>query len=151
LNGREKVQLGILILLARPAVSPSTFSANLARVILPDRLRRRAAGAGPRRGVTGDRILLFFHGGAYRVGSPAMLRHLLGLVSEAAQARVGDAGILLDDSTGFTASASTASVVTLEVWDDIPHVWHTVAGLLPEADQAVECIGRWLQERIPAG
>jgi monoterpene epsilon-lactone hydrolase len=64
---------------------------------------------------------------------------------------VGDAEILLDDSTRFAASASAAGVeVTLEVWDDMPHVWHTFAGLLPEADQAVERIGRWLQERIPA-
>ncbi len=65
---------------------------------------------------------------------------------------VGDAEILLDDSTRFAARARAAGVeVTLEVWDDMPHCWHTFAGLLPEADQAVERIGRWLQERIPTG
>jgi len=64
---------------------------------------------------------------------------------------VGDAEILLDDSTRFAASATGAGVdVTLEVWDDMPHCWHTFAGLLPEADQAIGRIGRWLQERIPA-
>jgi acetyl esterase/lipase len=64
---------------------------------------------------------------------------------------VGDAEILLDDSTRLAARASAAGVdVTLEVWDDMPHVWHVFAGLLPEADQAVERIGEWLRERVPA-
>jgi acetyl esterase/lipase len=63
---------------------------------------------------------------------------------------VGDAEILLDDSTRYAAAASTAGVdATLEVWDDMPHVWHTFAGLRPEADQAVKRIGNWLPERIP--
>ena len=64
---------------------------------------------------------------------------------------VGDAEILLDDSTRFAARARAAGVdVTLEVWDDMPHCWHTFAGLLPEADQAIERVGSWLQERLPA-
>src|SRR4029077_3486964 len=65
--------------------------------------------------------------------------------------QVGDAEILLDDSTRFAASASAAGVdVRLEVWDEMPHVWHTFAGFLPEADQAVEAIGAWLQQHVPA-
>jgi hypothetical protein len=32
----------------------------------------------------------------------------------------------------------------------MPHCWHTFAGLLPEADQAIERIGSWLRERLPA-
>jgi acetyl esterase/lipase len=32
------------------------------------------------------------------------------------------------------------------VWAEMPHVWHAFAGLLPEADEAVERIGRWLRE-----
>jgi epsilon-lactone hydrolase len=65
---------------------------------------------------------------------------------------VGDAEILLDDSTRFAARARAAGVeVTLEVWDEMPHCWHTFAGFLPEADRAIERIGTWLQERIPAG
>jgi len=64
---------------------------------------------------------------------------------------VGDVEILLDDSTRLAARARAARVeVTLEVWDDMPHCWHTFAWLLPEADQAIERIGRWLRERIPA-
>jgi acetyl esterase/lipase len=39
-------------------------------------------------GVTGQRVVLCFHGGGYQTGSPASLRGLLALVSAAAQARV---------------------------------------------------------------
>jgi epsilon-lactone hydrolase len=63
---------------------------------------------------------------------------------------VGDAEILLDDSTRFAARARAAGVdVTLEVWDEMPHCWHTFAGLLPEADQAIGRLGTWLQARVP--
>ena len=64
---------------------------------------------------------------------------------------VGDAEVILDDSTRFAARAKGYGVgVTIEVWDEMPHVWHAFAGLLPEADQAIERIGSWLTERIPA-
>ena len=64
---------------------------------------------------------------------------------------VGDAEIILDDSTRFAAKAEAAGVhVTLEVWDEMPHVWHAFAGLLPEADQAIERIGDWLRGTLPA-
>jgi acetyl esterase/lipase len=63
---------------------------------------------------------------------------------------VGDAEVILDDSTRFAAKARAAGVdVTLEVWDQMPHVWHAFAGLLPESDQAIERIGGWLQARRP--
>jgi acetyl esterase/lipase len=63
---------------------------------------------------------------------------------------VGDAEVILDDSTRFAAKASAAGVdVTLEVWDEMPHVWHAFAGLLPESDQAIERIGGWLQAHCP--
>ena len=65
---------------------------------------------------------------------------------------VGDAEVILDDSTRFAAKARAAGVdVTLEVWDEMPHVWHAFAGLLPESDQAIERIGGWLQARSPRG
>jgi epsilon-lactone hydrolase len=64
---------------------------------------------------------------------------------------VGDAEVILDDSTRFGARARDHGVdVTLEVWDEMPHVWHAFAGLLPGADQAIERIGSWLTERVPA-
>src|SRR2546429_7554420 len=43
-------------------------------------------------GVTVERVVLHFHGGAYHLGSPARLRGLLALLSAAAQARVLSGG-----------------------------------------------------------
>jgi acetyl esterase/lipase len=63
--------------------------------------------------------------------------------------QVGDAEVVLDDSTRFAARAREAGVdVTLEVWDEMPHVWHAFAGLLPEADQAIARAGDWLRARL---
>ena len=62
---------------------------------------------------------------------------------------VGDAEILRDDAVRIADRARAAGVdVTLEVWDEMPHVWHAFAGLLPEADEAVARIGSWLDERL---
>ena len=58
--------------------------------------------------------------------------------------------MVLDDSTRFAAKARTAGVdVTLEVWDEMPHVWHAFTGLLPEADQAIAVIGEFVRQQIP--
>ena len=51
---------------------------------------------------------------------------------------------------GGSAGEDHGVDVTVEVWDEMPHVGHAFAGLLPEADQAIERIGAWLTERIPA-
>jgi acetyl esterase/lipase len=65
---------------------------------------------------------------------------------------VGDAEILLDDSTRFAARVrEAAGNVTLEVWPEMPHVWHAFAGFLPEADQAIARIGSWLQDQVAVG
>jgi monoterpene epsilon-lactone hydrolase len=73
-------------------------------------------------------------------GLPPMLIH------------VGDAEILLNDSTRFAARVrESGGDVTLEIWPEMPHVWHTFAGFLPEADEAIARVGSWLQDRIPAG
>jgi epsilon-lactone hydrolase len=64
---------------------------------------------------------------------------------------VGDAEVILDDSTRFAARARAAGVaVTLQIWDEMPHVFQAFAGLLPEADQAVAQIGSWLREHVRA-
>ena len=66
--------------------------------------------------------------------------------------QVGDAEVILDDSTRFAARARAAGVeVTLEIWDEMPHVFQAFAGLLPEADQAVAQVGRWIREHVRAG
>ena len=63
--------------------------------------------------------------------------------------QVGTAEILLDDSTRFAERADAAGVdVELEVWDDMVHVWHAFADLLPEGAQATERLGAFLRRRI---
>jgi epsilon-lactone hydrolase len=65
--------------------------------------------------------------------------------------QAGDAEILRDDSTRFAAAAQAAGVdVTLEIWPEMPHVWHAFAGLLPEADEAIARIGDWLRVEQPS-
>jgi epsilon-lactone hydrolase len=64
--------------------------------------------------------------------------------------QVGDAEILLDDATRVAKSAKAAGVeVELEVWDDMPHVWHVFAKLLPEGQQAIDKIGKFVIARTP--
>ena len=61
---------------------------------------------------------------------------------------VGDSETLLDDSNRLTAKAKSAGVdVTLKVWDEMPHVWHLFAPILPEGQQAIEEIGSFFQAR----
>jgi acetyl esterase/lipase len=62
--------------------------------------------------------------------------------------QAGTAEVLLDDSRRFAARARQAGVdVTLDVWDDMVHIWQ-VFFMLPEAVEAVEQIGAWLRERV---
>jgi len=62
--------------------------------------------------------------------------------------QVGDAEILLDDSTRVAERAKRAGVnVELEVWDDMIHVWHVFAKLLPEGQQAIDKIGKFVIAR----
>nr|BAN08470.1 hypothetical protein [uncultured bacterium] len=64
---------------------------------------------------------------------------------------VGTAETLLDDAVRFVARARDADVnATLDVWDDMIHVWHAFAFVpfvLPEARQAIERIGAFLRQR----
>jgi len=62
--------------------------------------------------------------------------------------QVGDAEILLDDATRVAERAKRAGVdVELEVWDDMIHVWHVFAKLLPEGQQAIDKIGKFVVAR----
>ncbi len=64
--------------------------------------------------------------------------------------QVGTAEILLDDSTRLNERARAAGVdVTLEVWDEMIHVWHFLAGILPEGQQAIDRVGQFVRERAP--
>jgi monoterpene epsilon-lactone hydrolase len=67
-------------------------------------------------------------------GLPPMLIH------------VGDAEILLDDATRVAERAKAAGVrVELEVWPDMPHVWHVFAKILPEGQQAIDQVGKFVR------
>lgn len=62
--------------------------------------------------------------------------------------QVGALETLLDDATRVAAKAKTAGVdVTLEVWDDMIHVWHLFAPMLPEGRQAIARIGEFIKEK----
>lgn len=59
--------------------------------------------------------------------------------------QVGEAEILLDDATRVAERAKAAGVnVDLEVWDDMMHVWHVFAKILPEGQQAIDKIGKFV-------
>ena len=63
--------------------------------------------------------------------------------------QVGSAEVLLDDSIKFAERAKKAGVdVTLEVWDDMPHVWQVFAPILPEAQEAIDHCGEFFRKHV---
>ena len=61
--------------------------------------------------------------------------------------QVGDAEVLLSDTTRVTEKARAAGVdVVEEVWDEMFHVWHAFAPLLPEGQAAIERIGEFINQ-----
>src|SRR5216683_4399997 len=61
--------------------------------------------------------------------------------------QVGGTETLLDDSTRVAEKAKAAGVkADLEVWDEMIHVWHVFAKLLPEGQQAIDRIGQYVLE-----
>jgi acetyl esterase/lipase len=61
--------------------------------------------------------------------------------------QVGDHEVLLSDTTRVTEKARAAGVdVTEEVWDEMFHVWHQFAPMLPEGQQAIERIGEFINQ-----
>jgi acetyl esterase/lipase len=60
---------------------------------------------------------------------------------------VGQAETLLDDAARLAERAKAAGVtVTLEAWEDMIHVWHLFAPMLPEGQQAVERVGEYIRQ-----
>lgn len=56
--------------------------------------------------------------------------------------QVGTEETLLDDSKRLAQAAEKAGVpVALDIFEDMPHVWHVFAEYLPEAQQAIDKIG----------
>ena len=60
--------------------------------------------------------------------------------------QVGTAETLLDDATRLAERAKSAGVeVVLEPWEDMIHVWHAFAEMLPEGQEAIERIGEFVR------
>ena len=61
--------------------------------------------------------------------------------------QVGDAETLLDDSTRLAGVAREAGVeVQMDVWDDMIHVWHVFAPILPEGRKAISEAGEFIKK-----
>lgn len=63
--------------------------------------------------------------------------------------QVGTAETLLDDARRFAEAAKSAGVdATLEEWEDMIHVWHTFAAMLPEGQQAIDRVGAFVKQQL---
>ena len=63
--------------------------------------------------------------------------------------QVGTAEVLLDDSTRLAERAKSAGVdVTLKVWQDMFHVWHAFADMLPEGMQATQELADYVNAQL---
>lgn len=61
--------------------------------------------------------------------------------------QVGDAEVLLDDTRRAAERARAAGVdVKEEVWDEMFHVWHAFAPMLPEGREAIARIGEFIRQ-----
>ena len=61
---------------------------------------------------------------------------------------VGRDEVLLDDAVVLHEAARSAGVAsTLEIWDDMIHVWHAFHPMLPEGKQGIARIGQYLREQ----
>nr|BFD80798.1 alpha/beta hydrolase [Streptomyces sp. Xyl84] len=81
--------------------------------------------------------------------SPAVLADLTGFPPMLLQ--VGTNELLLDDSTRLAARARAAGAdVILDVTADVPHVFQAFAGVLDEADEALDRAALFLTQRVRA-
>jgi monoterpene epsilon-lactone hydrolase len=61
----------------------------------------------------------------------------------------GGAETLLDEITRFADAAKAARLsVAYEVYEGMPHVWHFFAPFVPEARQALEAVGSFVQAKV---
>jgi len=62
---------------------------------------------------------------------------------------VGTAEALLDDSLTFGQRMEEANgTITVDVFQDMIHVWHAFAAILPEGRVAIERIGKYFDDRL---
>jgi len=63
--------------------------------------------------------------------------------------QVGSAEVLLDDAARVAERARAAGVeAELRVWQDMFHVWHAFAEILPEGQQAVDEMAAFFEKRL---
>ncbi len=63
--------------------------------------------------------------------------------------QAGSDEVLLDDAVRMAETMRAAGCeIELDVWPKMPHVWHLYARILPEGQQAIDRIGRFLQQKI---
>ena len=61
--------------------------------------------------------------------------------------QVGDSEVLLDDSTRLAKHAARQKCdVTLQIWDNMPHVFQGFAPFLPKASEAIAKIGEFIRQ-----
>ena len=78
--------------------------------------------------------------------SPFYAKDLQGLCPLLIQ--VGGAETLLDENTHFAEQAKQDGLdVTLQVWPNMVHVWHSLYGLVPEAEEAIHAIHHWIDRQ----
>lgn len=59
--------------------------------------------------------------------------------------QIGSDELILSDATRLADRARNAGVpISLEVWQGMQHEWHFASGLIPEAQQAIESIGAFV-------
>jgi acetyl esterase/lipase len=64
---------------------------------------------------------------------------------------VGDCERLLDDSTRLAEKARAAGTqVTIEIWNEMVHIWPFFASLLPEGRAAIQRMAEFVDERLEA-
>ena len=80
--------------------------------------------------------------------SPAHAEDLRGLPPLLLQ--VGSTELLLDDARGLHRSIRAAGGASrLEIYDDLPHGWQMLDGLVPEARAALRQAASFIRERVP--
>jgi epsilon-lactone hydrolase len=92
-----------------------------------------------------------FRGGAAGEGRGGQLSPLSADLSGLAPLliQVGSAEILLDDATRLAERAGAADVsVRLEIWPNMPHVWHLFGFMLSEGRDAIGNAGAFLETHM---